>query len=264
MKYKFIAVDMDGTLLNSQGKITEKNAEAIKKAVEKGVLFSICTGRPIQGVLKYNDVLNLDSPFTTYNGAMVVMGKSGKILYEQCLSASDAKKVLTWGREFDTTIIAWSQNRLYVSKLNERAYKYSELSNMEAILMENEEKLIKDGVTKIIWIDDASRMESYQSFLRSRLEGGVTFCTSQPTFLEFFDSGVSKGAAMEKIGAIFGIKREETIAIGDNYNDLSMIEHAGLGIAMGNSPEEIKKKAGFVTLSNDEDGVAYAIEKFIL
>lgn len=262
MDYKLIAADMDGTLLNSQGCITEKTIDAIRKVAEKGVLFTICTGRPIQGVERYYNVLEPDSPVITYNGAMIVMGKTREILYKQNIESCDARDILKWGRKLKTTVIAWSDNKLYANELNDRVHDYKKLSLVEPILITDEEELINNGVTKFLWYDDAEKIRHYQEVLADKLSKGVTYCTSKPTFLEFFDSRVSKAVAMEKIGEHFGIRREEMVAIGDGFNDLPMIEYASLGVAMGNAPEEIKKKADYVTLSNDDDGIAHFIEEF--
>jgi Cof subfamily protein (haloacid dehalogenase superfamily) len=264
MKYKLIAVDMDGTLLNSDGKITEKTRDAIQRAIEKGVLFSICTGRPIQGVESFNSLLNLDSPFITYNGAMIVMGKSKEILFQQNLTAEAARKILNIGKEFGTTIVAWSMNKLYCYELSEKVHDYKQITKVEPILIENEEEIIQNGITKILWIDTPEKLDYYQKVLRDKLGDSVNYCTSRPMFLEFFHNKVSKAVAMEKLGEHFGIKREEMIAIGDGFNDLPMIEYAGLGVAMGNAPADIKAKAAYVTLSNDKDGIAHVLEKFVL
>jgi Cof subfamily protein (haloacid dehalogenase superfamily) len=264
MQYKLIAVDIDGTLLNSEGIITEKTRASIQKAVSKGAIFSICTGRPIQGVESFNSLLNLDAPFITYNGAMIVMGKSKEILFNQGLSAEAARNILKLGQELGTTIIVWANNKLYAYELNERVLDYKQIAKVEPILIKDEEDLVQNGITKILWYDDPEKLDYYQNILKDKIGDSVNYCTSRPTFLEFIDKNVSKAVAMEKIGEHFNIKREEMIAIGDGFNDLSMIEYAGLGVAMGNAPEAIKAKANFVTLSNDEDGIALVLDKFLL
>lgn len=264
MTYKLMAVDIDGTLLNSQGVLTEETKKAIISGVERGLIFTISTGRPIQGVEYLNRMLNLDLPFITYNGAMVVMGKSKEILYEQRLSAENANRIMELGKEFGTTIIIWSDNKLFVTELNEKVQEYKGISNVEPIVVKDLHELLKTGVTKILWYDEIDKIEKYQSELGKYLSDSVNFHTSRPMFLEFVDKNASKAIAMERLGEHFGIKRSEMIAVGDGYNDLSMIEYAGLGVAMANSKDEIKEKADFVTLSNDEDGVAHVINKFIL
>ena len=131
-------------------------------------------------------------------------------------------------------------------------------------MINSKEALVKKGVTKILWYDEAEKIKIFQETLQKESFNEVTFCTSKPEFLEFFNSGVSKAAAMEFLGKLYGINREEMIAIGDGDNDLAMIEYAGLGISMENGSEKVKKAAGYITASNDQNGVALAIEKFIL
>lgn len=263
MRYKLIAVDMDGTLLNSQGTITEKTIYSIRQAVENGAIFTISTGRPIQGVERYNRLLDLDAPFITYNGAMIVKGKSKEVLYSQGLEAEDARSILYWAKRFTPTVMVWSNNNLYVSEFNERTEKYKSLSGVTPILIEDEEDIIQSGITKILWYDDAENIAGYQPILADNLGDGINFHTSQPYFLEFVDKRVSKAAAMEKLGQFYNISPQEMIAIGDGLNDLPMIEFAGLGVAMENAHELVKARADFITKSCDDDGVAYAIDKYI-
>ena len=125
--------------------------------------------------------------------------------------------------------------------------------------------LAAQGVTKVIWYDDLEHMADLQAAVNSdSIREHINYFTSNPLFLEFVDKKCSKALALERLSEYYGIHREEIIAIGDGYNDLPMIDYAGLGIAMGNAPEEIRQKADAVTLSNDEDGVAAAIELYIL
>ncbi len=258
-----MAVDIDGTLLDNNDQITLKTKEAIKKGVEKGLIFTISTGRPVQGVQSIVKTLGLNFPVITYNGAMVVMGESFEILYEQKLSYEDAKSIIELGMDYKTTVIVWNNNLVYASPLNEKAINYSTISNIPPQAFKNAESF-RDGATKILWYDEVETINEYSKKVGLLLSGNVNYHTSRPYFLEFVDQKASKAIAMERLGEYFGISREEMIAIGDGYNDLSMIEYAGLGVAMGNSPDDIKSKADFVTFTNDEDGVAHVIEKYIL
>ena len=264
MKYKLIAVDIDGTLLDSNGTITEVTKNAIKTAVDSGIVFVICSGRSIQGVEYLNSELSLDLPFITYNGAMIVMGKSKEVLYEQRLSQNDAEIIIELGKKYATTMIVWSDNKLYVSELNEKSFDYKKHANVEPVLKKNMEELAKNGITKILWYDDIEKIDYYEAAMGELLSDSVNYHTSKPMFLEFVDKNASKAIAMEKLGDHLGIKSCEMIAKGDGFNDLSMIEYAGLGVAMGNAKQAIKEKADYVTSSNDEDGVANVINKFIL
>lgn len=263
MEYKLIAVDMDGTLLDSRGQITDKTIQTVRRVAEVGILFTVCTGRPIQGVEKYNEILRLKGPAITYNGAVIVDMESRETLFEQGLLRSDAGKIIELGLQYDTTMCIWAGGRLYGNRLNDRIHDYKKLSGVEPVLAKNFDQLLDKGITKILWYDDEKRIREAVNGISAKLFTEVTYCTSQPAFLEFFNRNVSKAKAMEKISERCGIRREEMIAIGDGLNDLDMIEYAGMGIAMGNAQEEVKKHARFITASNDEDGVSKAIGRIL-
>lgn len=263
MKYKLMAVDIDGTLLNDSGELTENTKNAIRQWVDKGLIFTVASGRPIQGIEGLNKTLNLDVPFITYNGAMVVMGKSKQVLYEQKLSRIDAEEIIKLGEKYNVTIMIWKDNELYVPTLNERVNKYKIISGVEPIIINNMEQLIENGVTKILWYDEVEKIEQYKNEIGRYLSDNVNFHPSRPYFMEFVDKNASKAIAMERLGQYYGIKQSEMIAVGDGFNDLSMIEYAGLGVAMANSPDEVKERADYITLSNEEDGVAHVIHEFI-
>lgn len=265
MNYKLIAADMDGTLLNDNREITTKTIMAIKDAVASGVIFTISTGRPIQGVDKYNNLLNLKAPIITYNGAMIVTSDTREVLFSKTLLYKDALKILDIGNELGITMCVWAQNKLYCNIHNHLVDDYKKLSDVSPNIIDDYDALAKSGITKILWYDQPDIISNVQIKLKDFLFDKVTYCTSKPTFLEFFNSEVSKAEAMKIIGTIFNIKREEMIAIGDGYNDLSMIEYAGLGIAMANAPEGVKQKSDYTTeSSNNNDGIAEVIEKFVL
>lgn len=264
MSYRLMAVDMDGTLLDSNNNITPGTVEAIRLAVEKGLVFTIATGRPIKGVEKYNKILDIDLPYITYNGAMVVMGKSEEILYETKMLPWDAKQIIELGEQYGVTVLIWKNSTLYITKMDDRVKQYTGIASFVPVLAENIDNLVEGGVTKVIWFDDVDKIARYQREIGQYMSENVNYHTTRPCFLEFVDKDASKAIAMQKLGEHLGIKQSEMIAVGDGYNDLSMIEYAGLGVAMGNAEDEIKKRADYITLSNDEDGVAHVIKKFIL
>lgn len=263
MSYKLLAVDIDGTLLNSSGLITSRTKEAIYEAVGKGVIFVISTGRPIQGVQEINEELGLDLPYITYNGSMIVMGKSKDILYERSLSKEQAEKIYHIGIDHGLTIIVWSKNKLYSNKSNERSKEYSKVTNTHCIRITNLSE-IKDPITKILWYEDHTILSNIYENTKDQFDDGVNIHFSRPYYLEFVDKLATKAIAINKLCDYFGFNYKDTIAIGDGENDLSMIRSAGLGVAMANASEKIRNEAGFVTSSCDEDGVANVIDRFIL
>ena len=235
MIYKFAAADMDGTLLNDKNEITPYTIETIRQAAAQGLIFSICTGRPIQGVERYQKQLGIQGPVITYNGAMILDSADGRVLYRQELKADDARLILEAGLNYDTTMCIWSDNRLYGNKLNDRIQEYSQATKVTPLLMPSINKLLAQGITKILWYDDVSQIQQIEKELRKTAHfHNVTFCTSKPFYLEFFSSKVSKAAAIDCIGKLYDFTPAETIAIGDGFNDLSMIRYAALGVAMAN------------------------------
>jgi Cof subfamily protein (haloacid dehalogenase superfamily) len=262
MKYKLLAVDVDGTLLNSRREITMPTKQRIQKAIDEGIVFTICSGRPVQGVKLITDQLEVDIPVIAYNGAMVIAG--GKVIFSCTMREEDVLQVERLGKEWGTTISIWAGNQLYVNKKNERTLKYAQMSGVKLQVYSDIQEPISKGVSKVLWYDEIERINEFERRLNGLLSPSVNYHTSQPFFLEFVDQKVSKAIALEKMGEFYGIRREEMIAIGDGFNDLPMIEYAGLGVAMDNAPAEVKNAADYITLSNDEDGVAKVIDLFVL
>jgi hypothetical protein len=261
---KFLALDVDGTLLNSKREVCESTIETIKEAREMGVLVTICTGRPVQGAVPFVELFGLQSPIIAYNGGMIVDSKTMEVLYEQDVSGEDARRIIALGQERETTIIIWSNNQLYVNELNDHVNEYRQLSDVQPIKIQDYEEIIQQGITKLLWIDDVEKIRAYKADMHTQLQETVNVVISKPHYLEFVDKKVSKGEALKQIGEIYGINQDEMMAIGDGDNDLPMLEYAGLGVAMGNAPDFVKEKVQFVTASNDEDGIAAAIRKFIV
>ena len=172
----------------------------------------------------------------------------------QALRPADAIDIirLVWSA---TPLIFWANNILYANEINDTTIAYSEISGVPPVLFKDYEKLASEGITKVIWIDTPEEIRRQEQEVGKYLSDQVNFHTSRPMFLEFVDKSASKALAMEKLGEIYGIKREEMIAVGDGLNDLSMIQYAGLGVAMANSHPGLNRD--FVTLSNDENGVGY-------
>ena len=156
----------------------------------------------------------------------------------------------------------WAGGRLYGNQINAKMNDYKKISGVEPVLIKDFDRFSDQNITKILWYDEPGNLRKWTEDFGKEEFSQVTCCISQPVFLEFFHSQVSKAAAMQKIGERYGISREEMIAVGDGPNDIEMLEYAGLGIAMGNASEEVKRHAGSVTASNDDEGVLQVIRKY--
>ncbi len=259
MAYKLIASDIDGTLLKDNGEMSPAVRSAIFKAVERGVIFTLATGRPIQGVEAFLSLVSGDAPVITCNGAIIVTAKTRKILSREELPYLKAKELLSVGLAEGATVVAWADSKLYASEPCGYSRLYATLTQDTAMELS---QLPKSAVTKILWILPTHKLLSLQgSFLPPE---GVQCKASGEHYLEFFSAHAGKGAGLERLAQLLGISRCETMALGDNFNDIEMLAWAGLGVAMDNAPQQVKESANYIAQSNQEDGAARAIEKFIL
>jgi len=267
MAYKLIAADIDGTLLTNDRRLTERTVEAIRAARKKGVLFTLSTGRPLQGIRRYAHLLSENVPVITYNGSVVLTADTQEVLYSVGLPDEAALFICREALRRDVTAVAWAGNRLYARRINDDVMDYRLMTMEMPILVPDEASFTDatgDQVTKMLWIDAPDTIARYMKEMNAILPPEVKCVTSNPRYLEFMRCGVSKSAALSSAAEHLGIAREDVIAVGDGLNDLDMISWAGMGVAMGNAADAVKKAADYVTLSNEEDGLAKAIEKLIL
>lgn len=264
MGYRLLASDIDGTLITSVQELTEATLKAIEALKKQGKFFTLSTGRPITGVSKYTHLVSPGVPIISYNGAMIIRPDNGEIIYERGLSEYSSREIIRRGNEKGTIVIAWAKNQLFTNTINEHVENYSRITGEKINLIGDPEDVISLGITKCIWIDSEDHISKYSDELLSSPIDGTVFCTSTPNLLEFMCEGVSKGEGLKKVCEYCGVDISETVAAGDELNDLSMIKAAGLGVAMGNAHEEIKSAADYITLTNDENGLADMINKFML
>jgi len=264
MKYKLVAVDIDGTVLNSKFKISPRTQAAMIKAIEKGALYVTATGRAMKGAEFINDIFDKDLPFIVYNGASVVMGKSKKVLFNKFLEESLAREVFDIGHQRDIPMVIWTDDGLWTSSLCQKTIDYNKYYNIEINIIDSLDDIAGSNVFKIFWVGTAEKNQLIQTEMRNHFAGRLNCATSQPEYLEFFSVEAGKEAALDAVGKLYGIKPSEMIAIGDGFNDIPMLEYAGLGVAMGNAPEAVKAASNHVAFSNNDDGVAAVIEEFVL
>jgi len=264
MSYKLVAVDMDGTLLNEKLEISSRTKEAIVKAKEKNVQVTLATGRMYQSVLPFAQELDLAIPLITYNGALVKDSATGEVYYHEPIPLDVSQEIIALVKDKNVNVNLYVDDTLYVKELNERTKLYVSIAKVEAIPVGDLASFLKFPPTKILLIGEPEELAKIAEEIRGKLTGKVEVTTSNPRFLEIISHKVTKGQALKTLAEKLRIKQEEVVAFGDSYNDLSMIEYAGLGVAMGNAPQDIKDKADLLALSNKEDGVADVLERVVL
>ncbi|SHF41609.1 sugar-phosphatase [Caloramator proteoclasticus] len=265
--YKLIALDMDGTLLNENKEISKSNLEAIQFARRKGIKVVLATGRPTKGIEKYLKELNLideNEYAVSYNGAVVQEVKSGKIIAKNVMSLDDLKQLYNLSKELNVNIHALTPNSCITPKINQYSELEATMNNIPLEIVDFDAIDKNTTIVKIMFVDPEEKLNKVIELLPKELYDKYTIVRSAPFFLEFLNKKVNKGFGVRLLAEKLGIKPSEVICIGDAENDIHMIEFAGLGVAMGNAFPEVKKKADYVTKTNEEDGVAHVIKKFVL
>lgn len=263
MGIKLIAIDIDGTLITPDKRVTPYVKEALRYVESRGIMVTLITGRLYPTCKKYSLELNLSGPCVIYQGAMIIDPKTDEVLYEVRFSKDKALKIVRIARERDLSLnVYMDQYTFYTEKPNKYSILDAELNEVEIQIVRDIEKIIEYDPLKLMFVDEAHIISKLEEEFSSQ-DGDLVAFTSLPQFLEIVNKKATKAEALRWIADKFNIKREEVMAIGDSHNDIPMIEWAGIGVAMGNADEKVKRVADFITLSNREDGVAYAIEKLI-
>jgi Cof subfamily protein (haloacid dehalogenase superfamily) len=275
MAYKLVCIDVDGTLLNNKHMITKRTKEILLKAHETGVHIVISTGRMYTDAEYYSNLIGVKSPVIASNGAFIKEKNTDKVIYKDVLGEHLSLELLKIFRKHHIKPYFCTPHKFYYgnimfklfylatkivgSRSNKLDVKYVySWDRWQEILHQEKDNIVK---SEIIYRDAALICE-----LRDELKGltELEIVDSSRHNIEITRKGVSKGKAVEMLAVLYGLTCDEIITIGDSENDLSMIEYAGLGIAMGNASDRLKQKADYTTDTNDKEGVANAINKFIL
>lgn len=266
--YKLIAIDMDGTLLKEDKSISDRTKKAIKNAKDKGVTVVLATGRPIEGVSKTLTELNMytDKDYVlSYNGSLVQKTKSKEVISKVSLKGEDYHYLKKISDELNVNIHAFCEKKGLVTPKNSKYTEVeAEINNIDINIINMSEIKNDDIIIKVMMIDEPEILGSVIEKLPKEVYEKYTVVRSTPYFLEFLNKNANKGVGVELLAKHLGVKQEEIITLGDADNDLHMIEYAGLGIAMGNAFDSVKKIANYITDTNENHGVAKAIEKFVL
>ncbi|WP_296647554.1 sugar-phosphatase [Romboutsia sp. 13368] len=267
--YKLIALDIDGTLLNSEKKITNEVYNSIQEAKKNGAKVVLSTGRPLPGVTPLLNELNLNDDgdyVICFNGAVVQEVKSKKVLSNIEMCHDDFILINNLAKKNNTHVHINTPTNLIIPEETPNKYTIHEatLNNIDIVSMKEED--IDDDITycKVMIIDEPEKLEEVLENIPKELFDKYTIVRSAPFFLEFLNKNANKGNALKELCNNINIPISKSIAVGDEENDQHMIKMAGLGVAMGNARDSIKEIANYVTCSNNEHGVAKVIDKFIL
>lgn len=282
-----VAIDLDGTLLRSDGCICAPSAEAIMEASEKGVKVVLCSGRAPRSMLSIHQALGLKTVLIAHNGALIINPLTGEIMAHDTMPGPLARQVIELARTVEPRVATAVEvdGRCYTDTLRRRqkqvvaaAAKGSEGSialadevdpmQVAAAGFDDAVGALVDvldrPVTKVMFVGPGDVLGGIQMSLQARLSDRVGFAFSDMRLLQVVRGGVDKATALEKVAAMYGVPRQGVMAVGDAPNDLGMLGWAGLGIALQNGWEDVRHAAHFVCPSNDDIGVAEALRRYVL
>jgi Cof subfamily protein (haloacid dehalogenase superfamily) len=266
MTIKLVALDLDDTLLDDGLEISPDCRRTIQAVRFRGVRITISTGRMFKSALPYAEQLDIDAPLITYQGASVKSSRSGEILYNKPVPPHLAREIIDYFQSQGIHCHSYYNDQLVMESLTPEGQAYALLAGVEIQLVGNMKAELKTAeAMKIMAIShQETDLLAMQDHLRSVYGDELHITRSKPHFLEVMHPEADKARALQVIANHYGISRVEVMAIGDSFNDLEMIKWAGLGVAMGNAVPIVKAAADYITKSNEEEGVAEALQRFVL
>ena len=270
LPYSIIALDLDGTLTNSEKIITPRTFDALMKAQREGVRLVLASGRPTFGIAALANQLQLadyGGYVLSYNGGRIIDWCEKTVIFSQVVDQKLVPILYDFAEKAQLPIVTYLPEAILASK-NEGEYLAEEarINGMPVVVAQNfveEAMQISGGSTKFLIPGEPELLIQLESEMKAALSEQMEVFRSAPFFLELPPKGIDKAQSLQRLLTQLGLERESLMAFGDGFNDLSMIQFAGQGVAMANAVEEVKSIADFVTTSNEEDGIAHALEQLL-
>ena len=259
MTYKLIALDLDGTLKSSDKKILPKTKAILQKLAKQGVILVLASGRPTAGLYAEAKELELDKTgryLLSFNGAKVVDYRTKKTIYQKVYDAKTAHAVYDRAKKYNLAVMTYTDELILTEDDNDKyVIIESEVNHMPIKHIDSFKETVDFSVNKVLLTGEPDHAKRIIDEFKEPYGESLSIYRSAPFFIEVMAQGIDKAASLRMLIEQLGIKQEEVISFGDGYNDLSLIEFAGMGVAMANAVDEVKQRANYITLSNDEEGI---------
>lgn len=265
MKYKMIVTDIDDTLLSSTGELTSKNKEEIIKIQNEGVTFVLASGRPTFAMKSLAKELSMDkfnSFIISFNGGIITKTTDFSNIFENNLDVDSIHKLYDFSREYNLDIITYSDEEIISEDSSEYIDVEVNLTGIKYKKVKNFKETINFSSPKCILLGEPSYLKNMEQILKEKYGDIFSISISKPFFLEVTNLNIDKGKTLELLCKKLNIDTSQVIAIGDSYNDLSMLNTAGLSVAVSNAKPEILKTVNYISASNNDDAIADVIKKF--
>lgn len=259
MTYKLIALDLDGTLKSTNKQILPKTKEILGELAKQGVVIVLASGRPTAGLYAEADELKLNETggyLLSFNGARVVDYQTKAVIYQKVYDAAIAHNVYDRAKKYGLAVMTYTDKVILTEDADdEYVLIESDINHMPIKKVDNFKETVDFSVNKVLLTGKPEYAGQIIEEFKAPYGDSLSIYRSAPFFIEVMAQGIDKAASLKALIESLEIKQEEVVCFGDGYNDLSMIEFAGLGVAMANAVDEVKQKADYITLSNDEEGI---------
>ncbi len=270
-KIKLLVLDIDGTIAGVSNEINPNVKQAVKAAQNRGVQVAIATGRMYRSALRFHQAIASNLPLLAYQGAWIQDPVTEQLHRHWCLDPATARKLLDYFEQPELksllSVHFYINDRLYVREITPETEIYSARSEIEAIAVGDLRNVLDNAPTKVLALsEDTEVIDRLLGNLRQQYTPAELYLTkSVATFFEATNPAVNKGTGVRYLAEeLLGLEPSQVMTVGDNFNDLEMLEYAGIGVAMGNAPSDVQAIAQWVAPSVEQDGAAVAIEKFLL
>lgn len=260
--YKLVVTDLDNTLLNKNGEV-EKSTKDLLKKIDKNIQIVVATGRSLASAKAITEELGLNSPMICYNGAQII-DENGDVIYSSNVPKDVQEEIIEYVVKNNLYLQIYDKGEIVVSELNLKAHPDPDLKYAKYRETGSIEKLKFIDTPKLLIAVEVEKANKIQEELERKFDKRAYFAKSEKHLIEVMKKGTDKGQALKKLAEHLGIKREEVMAIGDNTNDIGLLEEAGLSVAVSNSVESLKKIADYICEQERSEGFNEAIEKFII
>lgn len=264
--FRAIALDLDGTLTNHDKVVTPRTRQALLLAESKGAIIILASGRPTYGIVPVAECLELEKRggyILSYNGGNIVNAKTGEKLFSQFLPDAVIPILYKYAKEKNHALLGYAGNEIITEMPDDQYVKEeSRINKMNIRKVDNLLDALEPHPTKLLMTGDPTDMIKAEEELVEILGEKMDIFRSAPFFLELVPKGIDKAQSLLRLLSKINLTPADLMAFGDGYNDLSMLKLAGVGVAMANAAPEVRADADYVTLSNEEDGVAEALLHF--
>jgi Cof subfamily protein (haloacid dehalogenase superfamily) len=264
-RIRLVALDLDGTLIGEDLVLRPRVRDAVATVQARGVAVTIVTGRMFAAARPFVRALAITGPVVCYQGAAIFDAMSGAALRETPVRPDVTRDTLEWAHERGVHAQCYADDKLYVDQINRFSKRYTDLARVEPVVVPSLRDAFAERPTiKIVLVDDAERANAHLAALRELLGERAYLTRSHVDFVEVVDPAVNKGEALRFVAERHGVSLDETLAIGDAWNDVPLLDAAAVGVAMGSGPPELLARADHVVADVAHDGVAEALERYVL